>query len=178
VLTAAFRGQFALRGFEGLTARAGPRLEIDARALRHADAFTAVTVRETVDRHLGADPGHSVVILEPRDAEALAMLADLVGPLPRHARWAGTQAPPRRERLVLLPAMRVDSVETAMLLAEALTAVTAAVRVPASEARLAVSALATFADNALVYTLTPQRPSLVSVSRVPPPAIRRAFCAR
>jgi hypothetical protein len=77
VLSPAWRGQRALRGLEALAKGAAPRLEIDARAVEHPDAFTGAALREATERHLAADRGHSVTIYEPRAPGALAMLAEL-----------------------------------------------------------------------------------------------------
>jgi hypothetical protein len=169
VLTAAFRGPRAIRGFPTLVAPAGPRLAIDARALRQPDAFTAVAVREAIDRHLDLDPGHSVVIVEPRNGEDFALLADLIGPLPRRTHWAGTHPAPRRERSVLLPAMRIPDRDTAELVAYWLTSVTAALRLPVTEARLSVAAAAMFADNALIHAPDTVSAPLLSICRAQEP---------
>jgi hypothetical protein len=165
-LSAAFRGQRALRGFAGLTAKAGPRLELDGRTLRQPDSFTGVAVREAIDRHLLADRGHDVVLLEPRDVRDFDLLADLLGPLPKRARWAGLHPFPRRDGSVLLPAMRIPDRTTADLLADALPSVTAALRLPLSEARLAATAAAVFADNALIHAAPKAPASLLSICRV------------
>lgn len=164
-LTAAFRGPRALRAFPALVAPAGPRLEIDARAVQQPDAFTAIAVREAIDRHLAVDRGHSVVVVEPHDADDFALLADLIGALPRRAHWAGAHTTPRRERSVLLPAMRIPDRDTAELVAYWLTTVTAALRLPAAEARLAVAAAAMFADNALIHAHATTPASLLSICR-------------
>lgn len=142
---------------------------IDARALHQPDAFTAVVVREAIDRHLAGDAGHSVVIVEPRLDNDFSLLADLLGALPHRAHWVGAQGSPRRERSVLLPAMRIPDRETADLVADWLTNVAPALRMPASEARLAVAAARAFAENALHHAPTGAEPSLLSVCRAHEP---------
>lgn len=94
------------------------------------------------------------MLLEPRDEQQFDTFADLVGPLPHRARWAGLRRPPRRERSVLLPAMRIPDRETADDLADSLPSMMGALRWPASESRLIATAAAVFADNALVHAAT------------------------
>lgn len=152
VLTPAFRGPRAIAGLAALCARAAPRLELDARGLRRADAFTGVVVHETVRRHLEADPGHEVVLWEPADEQAWAMLHDLLTPLPRLARWAGEQPAAQRERQVLVPATPIDDDETIDLVTRyALPAATASYRIPDAPRRLLLEAAAAFADNAVLH---------------------------
>jgi hypothetical protein len=166
-LSRAWHGQRALRGLGALVARAAPRLEIDARRVEHPDAFTGAALREAVDRHLAADRGHTVTLREPVIPEALSMLGDLVGTLPRHARWAGDQQRPLRERRVLLPATRVTDDETAALLAYWLTVVAGPLRLPNSEARLLAAAAAAFADNSLRYRPADGPPALMCACHDP-----------
>jgi hypothetical protein len=167
VLSPAWRGQRALRGLVALAKGAAPRLEIDARAVEHPDAFTGAALREATERHLAADRGHSVTIYEPRAPDALAMLADLIGPLARPARWAGEVPGPERERRVLLPATRIEDGETAKLLAYWLTIVAGPLRLPSSEARMLAAAALTFADNDLQHRAIDARPALLCACHEP-----------
>jgi hypothetical protein len=150
VLTRAWRGQRAISGLESVCASGGPRLVLDARPLERADAFTGAAVVEGIDRHLRRDRGHSVILREPLDPKALAMLHDLVGPLPRRARWAGESDTPLRDRDVLLPATRAADEQTVRLLGDWLqTVVAGPLRLPLSAARLLAMGAAHFGDNAL-----------------------------
>jgi anti-sigma regulatory factor (Ser/Thr protein kinase) len=65
--------------------------------------------------------------------------------------------------------MRIPDRETADLVADWLTSVAAALRLPASEARLAVAAARTFADNALHHAPKGADPSLLSICRAREP---------
>lgn len=167
VLSPAWRGQRALRGLAALVNGAAPRLEIDARAVEHPDAFTGAALREATERHLTADRGHSVTIREPQTRGAFAMLADLTGPLTRPARWAGEVPAPGRERRVLLPATRIEDDETAKLLAYWLTIVAGPLRLPSPEARLLAAAAMTFADNDLRHRATDAPPALLCACHEP-----------
>ncbi|MDA0173394.1 hypothetical protein OJ998_30100 [Solirubrobacter taibaiensis] len=148
-----------------LTARAAPRLTLDARRLVHADSFTAVMLAAAVGAHIERDQGHSVVVQEPLDDRAWSRLHDAVGTLPGRARWSGQREPPGRDRDILMPVTRVEDDETADLLAHWIGVVGAATRLPASESRLLQQATATFADNALRHAST--RSGLVAACREP-----------
>lgn len=151
-LTPALRGQRAIAALGPLCSPAAPRLEVDATNLKRADAFTGVVVREVVRRHLDADPGHQIFLREPHDSPTWDMLSDLVGTLPRRARWAGDQRAARREQQVLLPTTSIDDEEVAKLISKSwLPAIMANLRLPAAERRLLMSAAAAFADNGLRY---------------------------
>jgi hypothetical protein len=167
VLSPAWRGQRALRGLAALVKGAAPRLEIDARAVEHPDAFTGAALRAAIERHLVADRGHSVTIREPRAPGALAMLADMVGPLARPARWAGEMPVPGREQRVLLPATRIEDDETAKLLAYWLTIVAGPLRLPSSEARMLAAAAMAFADNDLRHRAIDASPALLCACHEP-----------
>jgi hypothetical protein len=162
VLTRAVRGQLAVRSLATLCAPGGPRRVVDARSLEFADAFTAVIVRESIDRHLRRDRGHSVVLREPAKHETFEMLHDLLGSLPRRARWAGEADRPRRDRAVLLPAMRIADAQELRNTANFLgSAAAGPLRLPREASWLLAMAAVHFGDNALEHSPAGQRSVLL-----------------
>lgn len=163
LLARAWAGPRALNGLEPLLARAVPRFELDASALKRADAYTGAVVREALDRHLAADPGHRVVLREPAANEPHAMLCDLLNVLPPRAQWAGERPSARGDSAVLLPAHRVEDRETVELSNYALGLAVAQQRLPVPEARLLLHAAKQCSFNDLIHRRNGVMPGLQCV---------------
>lgn len=165
-LNRAWVGPRALEGLETVLASAPPRLDLDARGLQRADAYTGAVVKEGIDRHLSADPGHTVILREPRNAETHGVLSDLLSPLPRRANWAGELPAAPRNPMVLLPADRIVNRESVDLLTFGLQAALGPRRLPESEKRLVLEAAKTVAFNDLAHRDRAATPGLQCVCQM------------
>ncbi len=131
-----------------------------------ADAYTGAVVREAVDRHLQADRGHTVILREPRNAEAYALLNDLLGELPRRAKWAGEQPAPRLDPMVLLPAYRIRNREDLKLFGLALQVAAASRGLPPGPTRLLLEAAMVLGYNDLRHRPRRTLPGLLCVCQM------------
>jgi hypothetical protein len=161
-LTNSPRGRHALRHL--LTAPVSgserdPDLLLDASAADVVDAFTGAVVVANAGHHLRrADQSYGVRILPPRSGSMLGRFVDLLAQRPQRCSIelpAGQTAPVREPR-VLVPAMRVASMEEADLLALFLRATSQRsqlgdVRLEPKEARLLFYALSMLVENSLDY---------------------------
>jgi hypothetical protein len=168
-LTGELAGPTALQRIPGPPSGAPEELCLDATGVTTTDSFAAVAVQATFHQHLSANPESTACLWPPKDPASQRRLYSLLGPLPDRCALPSDFHVPERDPRIIIPAMPVEDVDEAELIARTIKAAGSTARL--GNLRLAVNqaqVLATggFAllDNALSHPSGSPCPPIVSCS--------------
>jgi hypothetical protein len=151
------RGRRALLHIHAPAGKVDPELILDASHASFVDAYTGVAILGTVGHHLRAPRrNHRARIMVPQGGEAMGRFSTLLSAPPERCtlELPDGQTAPVRDPRVLLPALRIDSMEEADALALFLQATAQRsqlgdVRLSTKEAATLAEALPALVDNGL-----------------------------
>lgn len=153
-LGSALRGERALAQLGPLTTArlAGPyRRVLVTSGLSACDCYGGLVLRVCIDLHLAAHRENRAQVWEPKDPEVWSRMHDLLSPLPAGCELAEDHPRPARNREIIVPAMRIEGMETAELLGHTIVRVHAGLGVDVSAARAVAGALVALVENARGY---------------------------
>lgn len=124
-------------------------LLLQAKGLKHADAYTGAALRATLETHHRR--GGETCLWSPSVTSIRNRLASLLGPLPNWVKRPGDEGTPTLDRTVLCPAITLATPAAIQLAAEGVRAAGFVRRLKRGVAHTLGQAVLALAENALVH---------------------------
>lgn len=155
-LTGELAGPSALQRIPGPPSGEPEELCLDATGVTTTDSFAAVAVQATFHQHLAANPKSTACLWPPKDPASQRRLYSLLGPLPERCALPSDFRVPERDPRIIIPAMPVEDVDEAELIARTIkaagsTARLGSLRLALNQAQVLATGGLVLLDNALSH---------------------------